>query len=535
MSFPRHLRRAFNFPRLSDIGPDQIEAVRAAIPSVIFAHLLGAVAVGFVSRDAVPLSVLAFWATGMIVAVVATCLDFLLARHKDEPGETGIRRLTICAALLSLPWGVFAAFALGNMSEGAAIVLLGVLGFIMTNGTYVRAPVYPAALMSTFLIHVPMAAKCFYLSGAAYDTFGLLLVGHGLLVCSTVAASARVSVGRSRSRKRVSDLIESLPGAVAMLDRRNKVLMHNEELFDSLQVPAQDRHKAAQDLASYLDENKLSGLANDAARQRFERFFQGLRSREKAHCEVEFENGKALALFGQPARDGAYIVSCKDITETYQATKKLEHRARHDALTGTLNRAAFLEELEFRFRTRRAAEKNFALLALDLDRFKRANDTYGHQAGDAVLVAVASRIREAIREMDILARLGGDEFCVILRGELSREDVDSITRRIKTYVEAPIPVRGVAIEVGVSIGVAMAWRDASSAEELVRNADEALYRAKSSNVVCLFNDGRACPRAKRLSEKAQAEVPSPVRALRNVAPTLASAQRLAPASPLDEA
>jgi len=122
----------------------------------------------------------------------------------------------------------------------------------------------------------------------------------------------------------------------------------------------------------------------------------------------------------------------------------------------------------------------FALLLLDLDRFKPINDAQGHDAGDAVLVAVAARLVQALREVDLVARLGGDEFAVLLRDPAGREAVDMVCRRVIEAIAEPVSHRGVALQVGTSIGVALCPAEAQDADTLYKSADLALYAAKQA-------------------------------------------------------
>lgn len=169
----------------------------------------------------------------------------------------------------------------------------------------------------------------------------------------------------------------------------------------------------------------------------------------------------------------------------------LEQLAYADPLTGLPNRRMFSDELRG-MRAQSAREHTpFALLLIDLDHFKQVNDTLGHDAGDALLVEVAKRLRLAVRETDRLARLGGDEFAVLLSNTCSEEDVNLVARRIVDSVAEPIPFGVHSMKVGASIGAA-AFRDYQGGDEaLYKEADLALYQAKSSgrNTWVLYRQG----------------------------------------------
>lgn len=157
-----------------------------------------------------------------------------------------------------------------------------------------------------------------------------------------------------------------------------------------------------------------------------------------------------------------------------------QHLARHDGLTGVLNRRAAGSQLEELFRRSRESGAPLAVLFLDLDHFKSINDTFGHAAGDAVLVAVALRVAAQLRVDDVLGRWGGEEFVALLPG-VPQDVIRATGERIRRAVEAePVVVEGQRINVTVSVGVAMLGRDSADSAMLIRRADEALYRAKDN-------------------------------------------------------
>ncbi|QZO01434.1 sensor domain-containing protein [Chenggangzhangella methanolivorans] len=178
-----------------------------------------------------------------------------------------------------------------------------------------------------------------------------------------------------------------------------------------------------------------------------------------------------------------------DITRRKQAELQIEHMAHHDALTGLPNRTLFRQKLLAAAVSADRGGRQFAVLACDLDRFKSVNDTRGHAAGDAVLRVVAERLRSALGEHDVAARLGGDEFAVIL-GRIDRpHDAAVVAQRIVELVGRPIDVDGQVAAVGVSVGVALGQGDPG--DQIFRNADTALYRAKAEgrNVYRFFEPG----------------------------------------------
>jgi diguanylate cyclase (GGDEF)-like protein/PAS domain S-box-containing protein len=173
----------------------------------------------------------------------------------------------------------------------------------------------------------------------------------------------------------------------------------------------------------------------------------------------------------------------RDIRDRQAAQARIHHLAHHDALTGLPNRMSFMEQLQHHMAGAEAEGTQLALLFIDLDHFKRVNDSLGHLVGDTLLRTVAARILASLRASDLVARFGGDEFMVLLRGGPSREqqhrDVDEVARKLLAAIEVPVAAEGRPISVTPSIGVALFPGDAGTADELIKNADSAMYLAKS--------------------------------------------------------
>jgi diguanylate cyclase (GGDEF)-like protein len=167
----------------------------------------------------------------------------------------------------------------------------------------------------------------------------------------------------------------------------------------------------------------------------------------------------------------------ESVRKLRSANAALEHRAFHDPLTNLPNRALFAERLEHAIL--RAGESSVAVLFLDLDNFKTVNDTFGHATGDALLVAAAERLVECVRREDTIARLGGDEFTVLLEDMHDPSDAARMAERISEALRTPFDLNGHTIVVSTSIGIALDTDRSHRPDELLREADLAMYRAKS--------------------------------------------------------
>jgi len=174
-----------------------------------------------------------------------------------------------------------------------------------------------------------------------------------------------------------------------------------------------------------------------------------------------------------------YIVA-RDVTNRVLMEKQLAYDARHDPLTGLYNRVEFMERLDIAFaRSQREPHYAFALFYMDLNGFKAVNDTLGHSVGDALLKNVSQCLLEVVREVDTVARFGGDEFTVLMDAVKSREQMVTVIKRIHESLRHPFVLQGNQVTTSVSIGVALSTPFYKNAEHMLRDADSAMYKAKT--------------------------------------------------------
>ena len=200
--------------------------------------------------------------------------------------------------------------------------------------------------------------------------------------------------------------------------------------------------------------------------------------------EVSHADGRAVPVEATVTSLGAeqavrgFVLNVRDVTERRGLERELAHQAFHDALTGLANRALFADRVGRALARRSRSGRGVAVLFLDLDGFKAVNDTLGHAAGDRLLQEVAQRLRDCVRPADTVARLGGDEFAVLLEDLPAADDGSDVAVRIADALQVPVDLGGREVQVGSSCGIAV-HAGAESAEELLRNADLAMYRAKA--------------------------------------------------------
>jgi diguanylate cyclase (GGDEF)-like protein len=201
---------------------------------------------------------------------------------------------------------------------------------------------------------------------------------------------------------------------------------------------------------------------------------------------------RSLSWTFQPMAGGGTVVLLEDVTERRRAEARISHLARYDELTTLPNRVYFRDEIQRLLKLPHEAGKLSALLFIDLDQFKQVNDTLGHPCGDGLLCAVADRLRQMLRPEDFVARFGGDEFVVFLADISADDEAAGLARCIVDRLSEPYKIGNHLVEIGASVGIAMTL-PGISADTLLKNADMALYQAKSDGrgTYCFFRDEMA--------------------------------------------
>jgi diguanylate cyclase (GGDEF)-like protein len=203
-------------------------------------------------------------------------------------------------------------------------------------------------------------------------------------------------------------------------------------------------------------------------------------------------DGRVIEVHSIPTEGGGVLRTYTDITERKKHEEHIRHVARHDGLTSLVTREVFLECLAEAIASAEISAQGFAVHYIDLDRFKPVNDEYGHLIGDKALTLIADRMRTLARDVDVVARMGGDEFAILQYRVENAEQAVGLARRILEGVARQIEIVPYRIEVGASIGIALNHGEESSADELLRQADIAMYAAKAA--------GRDCVRVFKVSD-----------------------------------
>ncbi|MEQ6341754.1 MAG: diguanylate cyclase [Gammaproteobacteria bacterium] len=311
---------------------------------------------------------------------------------------------------------------------------------------------------------------------------GWIYLGYLLLLSALCVWLGRVWAAQNSSRAAweiAAGVIEASPDAVVVTDPGPRVIYVNRA-FTAITGYSLDEVKGKN--PRILSSGRQDRAFYEAfwARLVSEGHWEGeIWNRNKAG-EVYAEWLRISALRGEQGKVRYYIAIFSDITARKQAEQHLEHLALRDHLTGLYNRAAFNDALRRTLDAARRRGTRAALIYMDLDRFKPINDLYGHAVGDAVLQQVAMRLQRDVRSTDTVARLGGDEFAIILADVDNWIGAELVASKLAEALAEPMSVQDLSLNIGASLGMAI-YPDVTTDEiDLVKHADDAMYRAKQA-------------------------------------------------------
>jgi diguanylate cyclase (GGDEF)-like protein/PAS domain S-box-containing protein len=283
-----------------------------------------------------------------------------------------------------------------------------------------------------------------------------------------------------RALEEIASHMENTPLAVVELDAELRVKRWSpqaQEIFGWTLAEALGR--------TPVDLELIHPDSLEHVREHTRAMVEGRERRNRMLCRNVTREGRTIwcewyssAFFDEQGRLASILGLAQDVTVRVEAEEQLKQAAVNDALTGLPNRNALAARLEHALlRVNRAGDR-LALLFIDLDRFKKVNDTLGHAAGDEVLRQAAARIRACVREVDTVARLGGDEFVVLLETDVRPDTPGIIGERVRSAFGTPFEYRGAEVRCGASVGVSLYPDHARDPAALLASADEAMYREK---------------------------------------------------------
>src|ERR1700730_2044416 len=273
--------------------------------------------------------------------------------------------------------------------------------------------------------------------------------------------------------------LNNMPHGLCMFDSEGRLVVGNNRLSELLGLPPDLAHKDMTVWEMFYECVRSELITEYTAERVAVQFETHQADRKKGNIIIDALDGRNFSLTFQPMENGGSVGLIEDITDRKSAEAKISHMARYDALTGLPNRTYFRDQLDKALGPTRHSGKSCAVLFIDLDQFKQVNDTLGHPCGDQLLCAVADRLRKIVRDTDVVARFGGDEFVVFQSPVKHPKEAAALAKNIVKWLEEPYDIEGHNVVIGASIGIAITPHEAISADSLLKNADMALYRAKS--------------------------------------------------------
>ncbi|PNU02013.1 hypothetical protein A8V01_11265 [Novosphingobium guangzhouense] len=295
--------------------------------------------------------------------------------------------------------------------------------------------------------------------------------------------------------QRLDMALDHMPQGLCMFDRDERMVLANPAFYRVWSI-CEATWRPGSTLSDMVNAGCFSARKHPAETLTMirESVRRAIESGGNPGWTLDVSEDLVLAITESPVPGGGWIATFEDITAQRRSEAKIAHMAMHDALTGLPNRPRFYQSLDEMTAEVREGDDRLAVIAIDLDRFKEVNDTFGHALGDHLLRSVAERLASTRRSNETIARLGGDEFAATIRYARRAELNDFIARIracIATPVTAPDADGGHALIVGASLGIAIFPQDGTTRETLLNNADLAMYRAKATlgESVCFFEPG----------------------------------------------
>ncbi len=305
--------------------------------------------------------------------------------------------------------------------------------------------------------------------------------GTGRDITTEVRANERLAQANAdleMGRQQIEAVLSNITHGVCLFDGAQRLLVWNRRWTELYDLPP-DAACVGRSMQEIIRLREAAGSAAMLSPSDYEAWREEIRGIPLASNRmITLKNGRVIAIHFQPLPDGGWVASHEDVTQRQQTESNIAFMAQHDSLTRLANRTLFHDRLEQAIAMAGRGHE-FAVICLDLDHFKTVNDTMGHPVGDGLLQAVADRMSSCVRDSDTVARLGGDEFAIIQLNVGQPEHAQLLVSRIIEAFRAPFDIEGHQIDIGISIGVAVAPGDGAFSETLLKNADIALYHAKT--------------------------------------------------------
>jgi len=300
----------------------------------------------------------------------------------------------------------------------------------------------------------------------------VLGVAAGLLLRRDRLTDRRMAA----ERRQLSIAVNNIPQGLVLYDASARIIICNQPYLDMFGL-SPDVARPGCSMQRLIAHRKETGSFDGDVDAFCNAIIQTVRLGKATRQLTEAPGGRAIEIINRPLKGGGWVATIEDITERTRADEKIAHLAHYDGLTDLPNRLLFRERLEASLKAIRPGEQ-LAVLYIDIDEFKSVNDALGHPTGDELLKGVAERLRGCLKETDVAARLGGDEFAVIQTAIKDGSETTRLVDEIHSAIRQPMECMGHLITTDASIGIALAPGDGADLDQLLRNADLALYGAK---------------------------------------------------------
>jgi diguanylate cyclase (GGDEF)-like protein len=326
---------------------------------------------------------------------------------------------------------------------------------------------------------------------SSWSTFQLLAIAGLVLTLIVLAAVEQILRTETKARQKAEQLrltLEHMSQGIMLVTKELEIPVINGRCAELLDLPPEliDKPPRFDQLVAYqVDKGESGDILIPPADTLIEPAGTTSPSGQIAVCERRMQNGKVIEVRSGRLLDGSFVKTFTDITQRWEAEAHVARLASEDPLTGLANRRVFsaaLDQISQRARSEAATGRGteFAVLLLDLDRFKFVNDTLGHRVGDLLLQEVAQRLKWSLGSAGVLARLGGDEFAVVVPDVTSRSALEFLALNLASAVAEPCELDGHRVRSTASIGIAVGPIDGDSSDDLLMAADLALYAVKAN-------------------------------------------------------
>ena len=307
------------------------------------------------------------------------------------------------------------------------------------------------------------------------------VVASGREVTEAVLAARRAEVVQARLTEQITRFdaaLSNMPHGLCMFDQETRLILCNAAYARLYALP-ETLTRPGTPLDAILEHRVATGSGPSHAAAYFDAQAEASLTGEAAGRDIELTDGRTIRITHNPIATGGYVATHEDVSEALRAAAQIEFLAFRDPLTGLPNRAAFQRAQDEAVTAADRAGEMFGVIMIDVDHFKDINDTLGHDAGDALLKALAVQLKRAFRRGDTVARLGGDEFAVVLRDLKGEHDLARPIEVLQGLLRTPIQHAGQSFTIYASIGGAIHADPDADPSHLLKNADVALYQAKA--------------------------------------------------------